>query len=119
MVMALPSRPNQHWSMDFVHDRTLDGRRFRVLTIVDQFSREALPSRVRRSFLGQAVVQVLEQLATERRLPEAISLDNGSEFTSRVFDAWAHRAGVRLHFITPGRPVQNAFIESFNGRLRD
>lgn len=119
LVLAQAVRPHQHWSMDFVHDRTLDGRRLRVLTIIDQFSRYALPLAVRRSFPGFAVVQWLEQLVAEYGLPEVISIDNGTEFTSRVFDAWAHRRGVRLHFIAPGRPVQNAFIESFNGRLRD
>jgi putative transposase len=119
VVLAIPERPHQHWAMDFVHDRTLDGRRLRVLTIIDQFSRFALPLAVRRSFPGFAVVHWLEQLAADHGLPQVISIDNGTEFTSRVFDAWAHRHGIKLHFIAPGRPVQNAYIESFNGKLRD
>lgn len=119
LLLSQAVRPHQHWSMDFVHDRTLDGRRFRVLTIIDQFSRLALPMAVRRSFPGFAVVQWLEQLVSEFAVPQVISIDNGTEFTSRSFDAWAHRRGVKLHFIAPGCPVQNAFIESFNGRLRD
>jgi len=119
VLLARAEKPHQHWSMDFVHDRTLDGRRLRVLTIVDQFSRFALPLAVRRSFPGFAVEHWLEQLAASHRLPQVISIDNGSEFTSRCFDAWAHRRRVKVHFIAPGRPVQNAFIESFNGRLRD
>jgi putative transposase len=119
LVLAKADRPNQHWTMDFVHDRTVDGRRLRVLTIIDQFTRYALPLAVRRSFPGFAVAAWLEQLSQEHGVPEVISIDNGTEFTSRIFDAWAHRRGVRLHFISPGRPVQNAFIESFNGKLRD
>jgi putative transposase len=119
LLLARAERPHHHWTMDFVHDRTLDGRRLRVLTIIDQFSRYALPLAVRRSFPGYAVAQWLEQLSEEYGVPEVISIDNGTEFTSRVFDAWAHRRGVKLHFISPGQPVQNAFIESFNGRLRD
>jgi putative transposase len=119
LVLATPQRPHQHWAMDFVHDRTLDGRRLRVLTIIDQFSRFAPPLAVRRSFPGFAVVQWLEQIALDHGLPEVISIDNGTEFTSRAFDAWAHRHSIKLHFIAPGKPVQNAYIESFNGRLRD
>lgn len=119
LVLAKATRPNQHWTMDFVHDRTIDGRRVRVLTIIDQFTRYALPLAVRRSFPGFAVAAWLEQLSQEHGVPELISIDNGTEFTSRVFDAWAHRRGVKLPFIAPGQPVQNAYIESFNGRLRD
>lgn len=119
LVLAKATRPHQHWTMDFVHDRTVDGRRVRVLTIIDQFTRYALPLAARRSFPGFAVATWLEQLSQEHGVPELISIDNGAEFTSRVFDSWAHRRGVKLHFISPGQPVQNAFIESFNGRLRD
>jgi putative transposase len=119
LLLSKATRPHQHWTMDFVHDRTVDGRRLRVLTIIDQFTRFAMPLAVRRSFPGFAVAAWLEQLSQEHGVPAVISIDNGTEFTSRVFDAWAHRRGVKLHFISPGQPVQNAFIESFNGKLRD
>lgn len=120
VVLGVASRPNEHWSMDFVHDQTIDGRRFRALTILDHCSREAPPIAVRRSFSGRMVAQWLEQLGQTRGAwPQLISLDNGSEFVSRDFDAWAYSRGIKLHFIEPGKPVQNCFIESFNGRLRD
>ena len=112
-------RPNQRWSMDFVQDRLASGRRMRLLTIVDEYSRECPAIEVDTSLPGLRVTQVLERLAEGRGLPELITVDNGPEFAGTVLDAWAYRQGVQLHFIQPGKPVQNAYIESFNGRLRD
>jgi putative transposase len=112
-------RSNQCWSMDFVHDSCWNGRRFRMLTIVDNYSRECPAIEVDTSLGGKRVVAVLERLAQTRGLPEMIIMDNGPEFTSRVMDDWAYSRGVRLHFIDPGKPSQNAYAESFNGRLRD
>jgi putative transposase len=112
-------RPNQRWSMDFMSDRLTDGRAFRVLTIVDQFSRECPLLEVDRSLTGKRVVECLERLAWLRGKPESITADNGSEFCRRALDAWAYQNAVKLDFIRPGRPVENGFIESFNGKLRD
>ena len=114
-----PAGPNQRWSMDFVSDVTMQGRRFRVLTVVDDFTREALATVVETSISGLRVARELERLVLFRGAPTAIVTDNGPEFTSRALDAWCHERGVRHHFIRPGKPVENAFIESFNGRLRD
>ena len=111
--------PNARWSMDFVRDTTAGGRVFRALTVVDDFTREALVIEVDTSLGGARVVQALERLALGRALPAAISVDNGPEFAGRALDEWAHRRGVALQFIRPGTPVENAYIESFNGRLRD
>lgn len=112
-------RPNQRWSMDFVSDRLADGRWFRILTVVDQCTRECLCAFADRSQTGEKVVEQLKRLVAQRGAPESITSDNGSEFAGQAMDAWAQRTGVKLDFIRPGRPVQNAFIESFNGRLRD
>ncbi len=117
--LALPARPNQRWSMDFIADALADGRKFRSLTIVDDFTRDSPAIETAFSLPGERVVGVLERLGRERGLPETIVCDNGPEFTGQVLDQWAHQRGVRLHFIEPGKPVQNAFAESFNGRLRD
>lgn len=114
-----PTRPNERWSIDFVSDAVASGRRFRCLTIVDDFTRECPAIEVDTSLTGERVVDVFERLAVTRGLPAMIVLDNGTEFTSRALDAWAHQRGIRLLFIDPGKPVQNAFAESFNGRLRD
>jgi len=113
------TRPNERWSMDFVHDRLTNGRWFRSLTIVDDFTRECLAIEVDRSLTGARVVEVLTQLAQGRPLARTIVVDNGPEFAGRVLDAWAYRRGITLAFIQPGKPTQNAFIESFNSRLRD
>jgi putative transposase len=118
-ALPVPSRPNVRWSMDFVADTLGDGRTFRVLNIVDDFSREAVAIEVGRSIPGSRVVRVLEKVARRRGLPSRIVVDNGPEFTSRVLDQWAYEHGVELHFIQPGKPVQNAFVESFNGKFRD
>ena len=113
-------RPNQCWSMDFVSDKLADGRSFRILTMVDQFTRECVGLEVDRSMTGMKVAQALERAQQERNsLPESITVDNGSEFCSRALEVWAMANEVRLCFIRPGRPVENGFIESFNGRLRD
>ncbi len=105
--------------MDLVSDSTVTGRRFRALAIVDDYSRECPAIEVDTSLGGARVVGVLEKLAETRGLPEVITVDNGPEFTGKVMDEWAYRMGVKLSFIRPGRPIENAFAESFNGRLRD
>jgi putative transposase len=110
---------NRRWSMDFVSDTLSSGRRFRCLTVVDEFTRECLAIHGAHSIPAVRVIEVLEQLRVERGLPEVIVTDNGSEFTSRAFDAWAYARGVKTLYIQPGKPVQNCFIESFNGTLRD
>ncbi|MGH7281064.1 MAG: IS3 family transposase [Polyangiaceae bacterium] len=115
----MPSKINQRWSMDFMHDRLTTERTFRTLNIVDDFSRESLAIEVDFSLPGQRVVRVLDRLAETRGLPATITIDNGPEFTSRALDAWAHAHGVKLAFSRPGKPVDNAFVESFNGRFRD
>lgn len=114
-----PERINQHWSMDFVSDNLFNGRRFRVLTVVDNFSRECPVMEADHSLTGQRVARVLDRIALVRGLPQVITVDNGPEFISKALDLWAVENKVRLRFIAPGKPVQNAFIESFNGRLRD
>ena len=117
---GIAARPNQCWSMDFVSDRLADGRSFRILTVVDQFTRECVALQADRSMTGTKVAEALENAKRERgSLPESITVDNGSEFCSRALEAWAMSNEVQLCFIRPGRPVENGFIESFNGRLRD
>ena len=110
---------NQIWTMDFVSDTLSCGRRFRALSIVDAYSRECLNLEVDTSLPGERVVRVLERLREWRGLPQVIQVDNGPEFTGRRLDEWAYKNRVKLHFIEPGKPIQNAYIESFNGRLRD
>ena len=114
-----PERPNQRWSMDFIHDQLSSGRRFRCLTIVDDFTRQCLAIHVDTSIGGAAVVNVLQELALTRSLPKIITLDNGPELTGKALHLWARSTGVTLHHIQPGKPMQNAFIESFNGTFRD
>jgi putative transposase len=110
---------NQYWSMDFVHDQLASGRSFRVLTVIDQWSRESVLLEANVSLTGRSVVVAREAVSARRPLPRAITVDHGTEFTSNALDEWAYRRGVTLDFIRPGKPVENAFIESFNGRLRD
>ena len=111
---------NQCWSMDFMSDKLADGRSFRILTVVDQFTRECVCLEADRSMTGMKVAQALERTRAEGgSLPESITVDNGSEFSSGALEAWAMGDGVQLCFIRPGRPVENGSIESFNGRLRD
>lgn len=110
---------NELWAMDFLQDSLFDGRRTRVLAIIDMFTRECLRLEVDTSIRGQRVVAALSQIASMRGLPENIIVDNGPEFISNVLDAWAYERGVKLHFIRPGKPVDNAYMESFNGKFRD
>jgi putative transposase len=117
--MAIPDAPNQRWSMDCVSDQLATGRRFRVLNIVDDYTRECVVQVVDFSISGERVSRVLGELASTRGLPAQIVSDNGPEFTSKALFLWAQRAGVRLHFIQPGKPTQNAFVESYNGKFRD
>lgn len=119
MPVEAPTIPLQRWSLDFIHDSLRDGRRFRALTIVDDFSRECPAIAVDSSISGQRVVRVLEELSQCTGLPQVLVLDNGPEFTSKAMLCWAEERGVKLHFIDPGKPRQNAFIESFNGKFRD
>jgi putative transposase len=109
---------NQPWSMDFVSERLADGRCFRILTVVDQYTRECLCAYADRSQTGEKVSEQLVRLITLRGAPESITSDNGSEFTGKAMDHWAHQASVKLNFIRPGKPVENSYIESFNGQLR-
>ena len=119
VVLPSAQRPNEHWSMDFVADSIVTGRRFKALTVVDDFSRECPVIEVDTSLGGIRVVGVLDRLAETRGLPEVITVDNGPEFISKALDEWAYRKGVKLNFIRPGKPIENAYAESFNGRLRD
>jgi putative transposase len=112
-------RPDQRWSMDFVAEKLFNGRKFRMLTVVDDFSRECPLIEVDTSLGGSRVARVLDQLIEQRGKPEVITVDNGPEFAGNALDAWAYRHGIKLNFIRPGKPVENAYIESFNGRLRD
>lgn len=114
-----PERCNEVWSADFVFDRTAEGRVLKCLTIVDDASTEAVAVEPARALGGVPVTRVLDQLAITRGLPRILRTDNGPEFCSRAMLTWAHARGVTLRLIDPGKPNQNAFIESFNGRLRD
>jgi putative transposase len=109
----------QRWSMDFVHDELLGGRKFRVLTVVDQWSRQSPVLEARFSFTGKDVVAALEWVREQRGLPDSITVDHGTEFMSRAVEAWAFYRGVKLDVTRPGKPTDNAHIESFNGRVRD
>lgn len=110
---------NHIWSMDFVHDQLENGRKIRMLTVIDKFSREGLGIDVRSRQNSSTVVEVLSGLKKERGLPEIICVDNGPEFVSVELEKWAYLNGVKLFFIPPGKPTDNGHIESFNGKLRD
>jgi len=114
-----PTAANVSWSMDFVADGLIGGRRLRCLTIVDDCTRECLAIEVDTSITGLRVKGTLERLADTRGLPQSITVDNGPEFDGQVLDQWAYRNGVRLSFIRPGKPNENAYVESFNGKFRD
>ena len=116
---AVAQRPNQRWSVDFMSDQLADGRRFRLLNVVDDFTRECLAVEVDTSLSGQRVTRVLERLRAVRGSPERVVSDNGPEFTGQAVDSWAYQRGVQWQFIEPGKPVQNAYVESFNGKFRD
>ena len=113
------SRRNERWSLDFVHDALESGRRIRTLNIIDDFTRECLAIEVDTSLSGVRVTRVLDQIAFTRGYPTTIVMDNGTELTGIAMACWARDRKVRLHFIDPGKPTQNAYIESFNGRFRD
>jgi putative transposase len=117
--MAVPDAPNQRWSMDFVSDQLATGRRFRILNVVDDHTRECVIQVVDFSISGERVSRVLAEMTNTRGLPAQIVSDNGPEFTSKAMFLWAQQRGVKLHFIQPGKPTQNAFVESYNGKFRD
>jgi putative transposase len=119
--VALPaaSRPNERWAMDFIQDSLWSGRRFRTLSIVDTYTRECMTVEADTSLPGFRAVRILDHLAELKGLPSSIRVDNGPEFISKVLDEWAYRNGVKLDFIRPGKPVENAYVESFHGKFRD
>jgi putative transposase len=117
--MALPQGPNQRWSLDFVADQLVDGRRFRVLVVVDHFTRECLALVVDTSLSGLRVARELDAIIATRGRPLMLVSDNGTELTSRAILQWQEDMGVEWHYIAPGKPMQNGFVESLNGRFRD
>lgn len=119
VVQPAPERPNELWAMDFLSDALADGRRFRVLPIIDTFNRECLWIEVDTSIGGKRVAGVLSRISALKGLPQSISVDNGPEFISNAMDAWAYVRGIKMQFNRPGKPVDNAFMESFNGKFRD
>ena len=117
--IVLPQGPNQRWSLDFVSDMLSDGRRFRILAVVDDFSRECLCLAADSSLSGQRVARELDAIAVRRGRPAMCVSDNGTELTSMAILRWSQETRIEWHYIAPGKPTQNAFVESFNGRLRD
>jgi putative transposase len=117
--LSLPERINQRWSMDFMSDQLVTGRRVRALNVVDDKSRECLRIEVGTSLTGLQVARVLDRLLETRGKPDVIVVDNGPEFTSHALADWSGRNGVEIHFIDPGKPNQNAFVESFNAIMRN
>ena len=117
--LNIATQVNEVWSMDFVSDSLANGRRLKCLTVADDFSHEAIDIAVDYGISGQYVVRLLDQAARFRGYPGAVRTDNGPEFTSRAFIAWSQSHGIRHILIEPGRPMQNGYIESFNGRFRD
>ena len=117
--MEVPTAPNQRWSMDFVSDQLSSGRRFRVLNVVDDYSREMVGQLVSVSISGRQVARFLDQLIEHRGKPSKVICDNGTEFTSKAMFFWSKETGVTLGFIQPGKPTQNAFVESLNGKFRN
>jgi len=117
--MLLPSRTNERWSLDFVSDAFTDGRRFRVLAVVDDYSRECLSLVADTSLSGMRVTRELDVLIRQRGRPNTIVSDNGTEFTSMAILKWSQETNVEWHYIQPGKPMQNGFVESFNGSFRD
>ena len=116
--LTIPNQSNEIWSMDFMSDTLWDGTRFRILNIIDDYNREALAMEVDTSINAKRVVRVLNRLVQERTLPREIRVDNGPEFMSNIFTLWCQENGIQIRFIQPGKPVQNAFIERFNGSYR-
>lgn len=119
VCLELPSKPNERWSMDFVHDQLSSGRRFRVLNVVDDYSRECILQLADTSISGIRVARCLSDLVEQRGKPVSIVCDNGTEFTSKAMFFWSKNNQVKLNFIQPGKPTQNAFVESFNGKFRN
>jgi putative transposase len=119
VAMPRPDQPGTCYAMDFVHDRLARGRRFKVLTMTDPCSKESPVLEADFSIPGERVCRILDRVFEGRPLPKVLMVDNGPEFSGKALDAWAFQRGVHLHFIQPGKPVQNAFIESFNGKFRD
>lgn len=117
-VMEVPSGVNERWSMDFVSDQLTNGRRFRILNIVDDYSRECVGQLIDVSISGERVARYLTELCQTRQMPQSIVCDNGTEFTSKAMFFWSKETNVKLAFIQPGKPTQNAFVESFNGTFR-
>lgn len=114
-----PTSANERWSMDFMSDSLATGRCFRTLNVVDDFTRECVAIEVDTSISGERVTRVLDRVIERRGKPRTLIVDNGPEFTSRALDAWAYRHGIQLDFIRPGKPVENCFVESFNGKFRE
>jgi putative transposase len=119
LVLPKPTKPNQIWAMDFVTDSLNAGRKFRCLNIVDLYTRECVEIFVETSISGSLVARQLDWLKLTRGKPEVIVTDNGPEFTSKALDTWAYQNNVRLSYIRPGKPMENGYVESFNGRFRD
>jgi putative transposase len=119
LAMAMPNHANERWSLDFVSDQLTCGRRFRILNIVDDYTRECVGQLVDLSISGARMARFLDELGQTRELPGAIVCDNGTEMTSKAMFFWSNETGVKLNFIQPGKPTQNAFVESFNGKFRD
>lgn len=117
--LVLPTAPNHTWSMDFVMDSLANGRRIKCLTIVDDFTKECLDIPVALGISGEQVARTLDSIAAFRGYPKAVRTDQGPEFTGKVLDQWAYRNGVELKLIQPGKPMQNGYVESFNGKFRD
>ena len=117
--IAKAGRANELWAMDFLHDAMYNGKKLRFLPIIDTYTKECFRIEVDTSIGGKRVCTVLSQIAAFRGLPDRIVVDNGPEFISNALDAWAYERGVKLHFIRPGKPVDNAYMESFNGKFRD
>jgi len=117
--LPVPTTPHRRWSMDFVSDSLLGGQAFRTLNIVDDCTRLCVAQEVDISLPGERVGRVLDRAAARYGWPEVIVMDNGPEFTSKALDQWAWHRGVHLHFIRPGKPIENAFVESFNGKFRE
>jgi putative transposase len=111
--------PNERWSLDFMHDALASGRRLRVLMVIDDFTRECLATEIERGFSSRRVISILERIAFIRKLPKTLRFDNGAELTSHAMLRWGAERSIDLHFIDPGKPIQNAHVESYNGRARD
>jgi len=119
MPLIQATQPNEIWAMDFVHDALLYGRRFKVLTVIDVYTKQCLALVADTSINGVCVANLLQRLKDYDKLPQFVMVDNGPEFSGKVLDEWAYRNNVKLHFIKPGKPTENGYIESFNGKFRD